>query len=66
VNQFTEENLFGMSEMSREEVHAILGPPGDYTTGPTEPWVEQGANLTDDMEGFEVPSGLKICGKPMK
>jgi hypothetical protein len=34
-NRVTEENCDRIREgMSREEVEAILGPPGDYTTGP--------------------------------
>ena len=50
--------------MSRREVESILGPPGDYTTGPTRP-IFVYARLTPDhtpwVEWNADKASIKVC-----
>jgi hypothetical protein len=44
--------------MSRAEVEAILGPPGDYRTGPVAVLQDTG---TSDLDTPYIPRGLRDC-----
>jgi hypothetical protein len=62
-SRITEENLARISQgMTREEVVSILGPPGDYRSGPTEyppfNWTDFRPNVDSSQLGLpDVHSG---------
>jgi hypothetical protein len=55
--QFTRQNFDCIqSGMSRAEVEGILGPPGDYTNGPTQRGAGPGMSERQDWSNLQVPS----------